>query len=80
MNFGLKSRFSHERSQNCHFVTHLFTEESAEVILHLAEGKVTTLFGIFDEAGLLRQLGMLLQCGLTYHCAAKHLMFSRVRS
>lgn len=52
----------------------------ADVILHLAEGKVTTLFGIFDEAGLLRQLGMLLQCGLTCHCAAKHLMFSRVLS
>lgn len=31
----------------------------AHVILHVSGGKVTTLFGIFDEAGLLRQLGIL---------------------
>jgi steroid delta-isomerase-like uncharacterized protein len=32
---------------------------AANVILHLSGGKVTTLMGIFDEAGLLRQLGIL---------------------
>jgi predicted ester cyclase len=32
---------------------------AAHVILHVADGKVTKLFGIFDEAGLLRQLGVL---------------------
>jgi len=31
----------------------------AQVILHVAEGRVTRLLGIFDEAGLLRQLGAL---------------------
>lgn len=31
----------------------------ATVVMHVAEGKVTTLFGIFDEAGLLRQIGVL---------------------
>ena len=34
---------------------------AAHVILHVAEGKVTRLFGIFDEAGMLRQLGVLPQ-------------------
>jgi predicted ester cyclase len=29
----------------------------ANVILHVADGKVTKLFGIFDEAGMLRQIG-----------------------
>ena len=32
---------------------------AAHVIMHVAAGKVTRLFGIFDEAGLLRQLGVL---------------------
>ena len=31
----------------------------ANVILHVADGKVTKLFGIFDEAGMLRQMGIL---------------------
>ena len=31
----------------------------AHVVLHVSGGLVTTLFGIFDEAGLLRQLGIL---------------------
>lgn len=31
----------------------------AHVILHVSAGRVTTLLGIFDEAGLLRQLGVL---------------------
>jgi predicted ester cyclase len=31
----------------------------ANVILHIANGTVTKLFGIFDEAGLLRQIGAL---------------------
>lgn len=31
----------------------------AHVVLHVAGGQVTTLFGIFDEAGMLRQLGIL---------------------
>ncbi len=31
----------------------------AHVILHVDGGRVTALFGIFDEAGLLRQLGIL---------------------
>jgi predicted ester cyclase len=30
---------------------------AANVILHIANGKVTKLFGIFDEAGLFRQIG-----------------------
>ena len=34
-------------------------EIAAHVIMHVANGKVTKLFGIFDEAGLLRQLGIL---------------------
>src|SRR5262245_45502989 len=34
-------------------------EIAAHVIMHVAAGKVTKLFGIFDEAGLLRQLGVL---------------------
>ena len=34
-------------------------EIAAHVIMHVARGKVTKLFGIFDEAGLLRQLGIL---------------------
>jgi steroid delta-isomerase-like uncharacterized protein len=32
---------------------------AAHVILRLKDGKVSELFGIFDEAGLLRQLGVL---------------------
>ena len=32
---------------------------AAHVSMHVAAGKVTRLFGIFDEAGLLRQLGVL---------------------
>lgn len=32
---------------------------TANVILRIRAGKVTELFGIFDEAGLLRQLGVL---------------------
>lgn len=32
---------------------------AANVILHVADGRVTRLFGIFDEAGLLRQIGAL---------------------
>ena len=32
---------------------------AAHVIMHVAAGKVSRLFGIFDEAGLLRQLGVL---------------------
>jgi predicted ester cyclase len=32
---------------------------AAHVIMRVAAGKVTRLFGIFDEAGLLRQLGVL---------------------
>lgn len=31
----------------------------ANVILHVTNGKATKLFGIFDEAGMLRQLGVL---------------------
>jgi len=30
---------------------------AANVLLHVADGKVTRLFGVFDEAGLLRQIG-----------------------
>ena len=30
---------------------------AAHVLMHVSAGKVTKLFGIFDEAGLLRQLG-----------------------
>jgi predicted ester cyclase len=29
----------------------------ANVILHVANGKVTKLFGIFDQAGMLRHIG-----------------------
>ena len=29
----------------------------ANVLMHATEGKVSALFGIFDEAGLLRQIG-----------------------
>jgi steroid delta-isomerase-like uncharacterized protein len=32
---------------------------SANVVMHIAGGKVTRLFGAFDEAGLLRQLGVI---------------------
>ncbi len=31
----------------------------ANVIMRVSDGKVTELFGIFDEAGMLRQLGVL---------------------
>jgi predicted ester cyclase len=30
---------------------------AANIILHIADGKVTKLFGMFDEAGMLRQIG-----------------------
>src|SRR5262245_66454957 len=39
--------------------THRQVDIAAHVIMHVAGGKVTKLFGIFDEAGLLRQLGIL---------------------
>jgi predicted ester cyclase len=32
---------------------------AANVLLQVADGKVTRLFGIFDEAGMLRQMGVL---------------------
>lgn len=32
---------------------------AANVLMHVAEGQVTKLFGVFDEAGMLRQLGVL---------------------
>jgi predicted ester cyclase len=32
---------------------------AANVLMHVADGKVSRLFGIFDEAGLLRQIGVL---------------------
>jgi predicted ester cyclase len=32
---------------------------AANVILHIADGQVTRLFGIFDEAGMLRQMAVL---------------------
>lgn len=32
---------------------------TANVLLHVANGKVERLFGMFDEAGLLRQIGVL---------------------
>jgi hypothetical protein len=32
---------------------------AANVLLRVSEGKVTELYGVFDEAGLLRQLGVL---------------------
>lgn len=32
---------------------------AAHVLMHVADGKVTQLMGMFDEAGLLRQLGVL---------------------
>lgn len=32
---------------------------AANVILHLHDGRVRKLFGVFDEAGMLRQLGAL---------------------
>lgn len=32
---------------------------AAHVILHVKDGKVARLFGLFDEAGLLRQMGVL---------------------
>jgi predicted ester cyclase len=31
---------------------------AANIIMHVAHGKVTRLFGIFDEAGMLRQIGV----------------------
>jgi len=31
----------------------------ANVLMHVADGKVTKLAGVFDEAGMLRQLGVL---------------------
>jgi predicted ester cyclase len=34
-------------------------EARATIVLHVSDGRVTKLFGIFDEAGLLRQLGVL---------------------
>ena len=32
---------------------------SANVIMHVDRGRVRKLFGVFDEAGMLRQLGVL---------------------
>ena len=32
---------------------------AANVLMHVANGKVEKLFGVFDEAGLLRQIGIL---------------------
>jgi predicted ester cyclase len=32
---------------------------AANVLMHVADGKITKLFGIFDEAGMLRQMGVL---------------------
>jgi steroid delta-isomerase-like uncharacterized protein len=32
---------------------------AAHVIMHVEDGRVTKLYGIFDEAGLLRQIGVL---------------------
>jgi len=32
---------------------------TANVLLHVSDGKVTKLAGVFDEAGMLRQLGVL---------------------
>jgi steroid delta-isomerase-like uncharacterized protein len=32
---------------------------SANIVMFISEGKVTKLLGVFDEAGLLRQLGVL---------------------
>jgi steroid delta-isomerase-like uncharacterized protein len=34
---------------------------AANVLFHVAGGRVTRLFGVFDEAGLLRQIGVLPQ-------------------
>lgn len=31
----------------------------ANIIMHVSDGKVTRLFGVFDEAGMLRQMGVL---------------------
>lgn len=31
----------------------------ANIVMHVEDGKVSKLFGIFDEAGLLRQIGVL---------------------
>ena len=31
----------------------------ANVLMHVADGKVTKLFGMLDEAGMLRQMGIL---------------------
>ena len=39
--------------------THKSVAIAANVIMRTAHGQVTKLFGIFDEAGLLRQLGVL---------------------
>ena len=34
---------------------------TANILMHVANGQVTRLFGAFDEAGLLRQIGVLPQ-------------------
>jgi predicted ester cyclase len=39
--------------------THQDIAVPGHVILHIADGRVARLLGIFDEAGLLRQLGVL---------------------
>jgi predicted ester cyclase len=39
--------------------THKSVTIAANVIMRTEQGRVTRLFGIFDEAGLLRQLGVL---------------------
>jgi predicted ester cyclase len=39
--------------------THKKVAIGAHVLLHVQDGKVTKLLGIFDEAGMLRQIGIL---------------------
>lgn len=39
--------------------THRPVTCAANVLMHVADGKVTKLMGMFDEAGMLRQMGVL---------------------
>lgn len=39
--------------------THRHVTIAAHILMHVEDGRVATLWGIFDEAGLLRQLGVL---------------------
>jgi predicted ester cyclase len=39
--------------------THKSVTTRANVVMHVEHGQVTHLFGIFDEAGLFRQMGVL---------------------